>query len=124
MTTVYQKIAKLILKYLEDSEALKVSTRELQEQVLSPNEPSVDKVRIARQARSRKSKKLFQIFSRQGANEIFVASLARWEEELEHLNEKQEVLATLIEGKMSMQKVAPGKYQEKIFEELKEKTRG
>ena len=94
-------------------------------------------MRIARQARSEKSKKLFQIFSRQGVNEILVASMARWKEhlgmlvvlereclafreEVEHLNEKQEVLTVLMEGKMSMQKVAPEKYQEKIFEELKE----
>ena len=32
-------------------------------------------------------------------------------EEIEHLSEKQALLATLMEGKMSMQKVAPGKYQ-------------
>ena len=37
-------------------------------------------------------------------------------EEIEHLSEKQEVWATLMEGKMSMQKVAREKYQEKIFE--------
>ena len=28
-------------------------------------------------------------------------------EEIDHLSEKQELLATLMEGKMSMQKVAP-----------------
>ena len=37
-------------KYLEDSEVMKVSTRELKEQVLSPDESSVDVVRIAKQA--------------------------------------------------------------------------
>ena len=42
-------------------------------------------VRIARQARGEKSKKLFQIFSRQGASEISVASMARWEEQLKGL---------------------------------------
>ena len=85
----------------------------------------------------RKAKRLFQNFSRQGVNEILVASMARWKEHLgmlvvlereclafreavEHLNEKQEVLTVLMEGKMSMQKVAPEKYQEKFFEELKE----
>ena len=126
-----------MLKYLENSEVLKVSTREVKEQVLCPNEPSANIVCIARQVRSEKSKKLFQIFSRQGANEIPVASMARWEEHLvmlvvlereclalsqkgEHLNEKQEVLAILMEGKLSMQKVAPEKYKEKMFEELKE----
>ena len=38
-------------------------------------------VRIAREAKSEKSK-LFQIFSRQGSNETKVASMARWEEHL------------------------------------------
>ena len=47
LTAVHQTIAKRMLKYLEDSEALKVSTRELKEQVLSPNEPRVRIVRIA-----------------------------------------------------------------------------
>ena len=50
-------------KYLEDSEVLKVSTRELKEQVLSPDESSVSMVRVARQARSEKSSKLFQMRS-------------------------------------------------------------
>ena len=98
------------MKYLEDSEFMKFSTSELKEQFLSPDESSVKKVRIARQARSEKSKKLFQI-CRQGANEVFIASMARWEEQLkelvvlekhcmalreevEHLNVKHEVLAT------------------------------
>ena len=90
-----------------------------------------------RQARSEKRKKLFQILSRQEAKEIPVASMARWEEHLrmlivlerecldlteanEHLSEKQEVLAVLMEGKMSLLKVAPEKFHEKIFHDLKE----
>ena len=51
-------------------------------------------MRIARQARSEKSKKLFRIF-RQGASEVFILlerhCLALREEE-EHKNERQEVL--------------------------------
>ena len=81
-TAVNHTIAIKILSYLDLSEASKVSTRELKEQVLSPNEPSVNIERIARQARSEKRKKLFQIFSRQGANEIFVSSMARAQEHL------------------------------------------
>ena len=94
-------------------------------------------MRIARQARSEKSKKLFQIFSRQrskrdprrqsgemgGAFENVgctgEGSLAL-REEVDHLNEKQEMFTILMEAKMGMQKVAPEKYQEKIFEELRE----
>ena len=40
-------------------------------------------------------------------------------EEVEHLNEKQEVLATPM-GKMRRQKVAPEDFEREIFEELKE----
>ena len=40
--------------------------------------------------------------------------------EIEHLSEKQEVLATLMEGKMSLRKVAPEDFQRQIFKELKE----
>ena len=60
------------LRGLEDGEAAKVSIRELEEQVLFPNESRINIVRIARQAR----KKLFQIF-RQGENEVLVASKTR-----------------------------------------------
>ena len=80
---VCQSIARKMLSCLDNSEALKLSTTELREQVLSPNEPSVNIERIVRQARSEKHKKLIQIFSRQGAKEILLASMARWEE---HLN--------------------------------------
>ena len=38
---------------------------------------------------------------------------------IELLSEKQELLATLMESQKSMQKVAPKKFQEKIFLELK-----
>ena len=41
-------------------------------------------------------------------------------EEVEHFSEKQEVLVDLMVSKKDMQKEAPEKYQEKIFEEFKE----
>ena len=46
-TAVNQTIAKTMLKYLDESEAVKVSTRELQKQVLSPSEPGANIVLIA-----------------------------------------------------------------------------
>ena len=61
-TAACEWIAKKMLSYSEDSEVLKVGTRELKEHVLSPDESSVRKVHIGRQAKSEKSKKLFQIF--------------------------------------------------------------
>ena len=83
-TEACEGIAKNFFKYLDDSEVKKVSTRELKERVLSPNESSVDIERIARQARSERGKKLFQIF-RQGANEVLIATVARGEEHLRML---------------------------------------
>ena len=74
-TEACEWIAKKMFKYLENSEVTKVSTRELKEQNI---------VRIARQARNEKSKKLFQIF-RQGANEVLIASMARYGELLKGL---------------------------------------
>ena len=41
-------------------------------------------------------------------------------EEVEHLNERQEVLTILMAGKMNVQKVAPEDFQRQIFQELKE----
>ena len=75
-TVVYQSIARRTLSYLDKREASKGSAKVKKEQVLSPNEPNVDTERIARQARSEKRKKLFQIFSGHGANEILLASVA------------------------------------------------
>ena len=40
-------------------------------------------------------------------------------EEVEHSNEKQEHLATLMESKMNVQKVAPADFQRQIFQESK-----
>ena len=51
-TAACEGIAKKMLKYLEDTAVMKVSRRDLKEQVLSPDESSVNILRIARQARS------------------------------------------------------------------------
>ena len=37
-------------------------------------------------------------------------------EEVERSSERQEVLAVLMEGKMNMQKTAPGDFQRQIFQ--------
>ena len=115
-TEACEGIAKKMLMYSEDSEITKVRTRELKERVLSPNESSANIVRIARQARNEKNKKLFAIFTHK-MNEVVIASMARWEEQLkglvvlerhclalkeevEHLSERQEFLTVLMESKI------------------------
>ena len=49
-----------MVKYFEDSEVTKVSVRELEEEVLSPNESRIKIVRTARQARNEKRKNCFR----------------------------------------------------------------
>ena len=134
-TEASEGIARRMVKFLEDSEAAKVSIRELEEQILPPNESRINVVRIARQARNEEGK-MIQIF-RQGESEVLIASEARWDEQLkglielerrcltlreevEHLSEGLEVLTDLMVSKKDMQKAAPEKHQEKIYEELKE----
>ena len=80
-TEACERLATRMLKYLQDSESTKVSTRELEEQVLSPNEPRINTVRIARQAGNEKRESLSQIF-RHGENEVLIASKAKWDEQL------------------------------------------
>ena len=76
----YQAVAKRMLDYLTNSEVLKVNTRELEFHVLAPNGPYVNIEHIVVQARGERHQRLFQAFKRQGAKELLVASLARWEE--------------------------------------------
>ena len=78
---------------------------------------------------------LCQIFT-QGENEVLIASKARWDEQLqglielerrfltlrqevEHLSERQEVLADLMVSMKDMQKVAPEDFQKQIFQKFK-----
>ena len=75
-----------MLKYLEDSEDVKVGLSELKEQLETPEETGISIMQIAEQARKEGGQKLFQIF-RQGENEVYIASLARWNTQLKGLVE-------------------------------------
>ena len=135
-TEACEGIAKRMPKYLEDSEITKVSTGELEEQVMSPNERRSSVVRIARQARNEKKEKLLQIF-RQREGEVLIATKTRWDVQLkglvelerrcqsfrsdvEYLCERQEVLRDLVVSKKGVQRTAPENCRRTIHEELKE----
>ena len=75
-----------MLKYLEDSENLKVGLSELKEQLESPEDAGISVMQIAKQAKQERGQKLFQIFRRE-ENEVYVASLARWDTQLKGLVE-------------------------------------
>ena len=93
-------------------------------------------MQIAKQARNERGQKLFQIF-RQEENEVYIASLARWDtqlkgsvemesrcqelmQEVKLLSERQEVLAGLVEDKSGLQSEATEENKETIFEEMTE----
>ena len=122
-----------MMKYLEDSEDLKVSLGALKDKLESPEETGIAIMQIAKQARKEGGQKIFQIF-RQEENDVCIASLARWDrqlkglverrcqelmQEVELLSERQEVLAGLLEDMIRIQSKATEKYNETIFEELK-----
>ena len=82
----FEEAAKRMLKYLEDSEDLKVGLSELKEQLETPEEAGFSVMQIAQQARNERGQKLFGIF-RQGENDVYIAKLARWHTQLKGLVE-------------------------------------
>ena len=113
--TAYENAAREMLKYLEDNEDVKVDLGELKEQLETPEEAGISIMQIAKQTRNERCPKLFQIF-RQGENEVYIVSVARWDtqlkglvelerrcqelmQEMKLLRERQEVLAGLVEDK-------------------------
>ena len=122
-----------MLKYLEDNEDVKVGLSELKEQLEMPEEAGIPIMQIAKQAMNERGKNLFPII-RQGENEVYIASLARWctqlkglvelerrcqeqMQEVKLLSERQEVLAGLVEDKSRLQSKATEKCCETIYED-------
>ena len=104
---------------------------ELKEQTETQEETGFTIMQIATQARKEGCQKFFEIF-RQGEDEVYIASLGRWDtplkglvelerrcqdltQEVQLLSERQEILVGMVVSKRDMQKEAPKKYQEKIF---------
>ena len=102
----------------------------------SLEEAGISIMQIAKQSRNDRGQKLFEIF-RQGENEVYMASLARWDtqlkglvelerrcqelmQEVNLLSERQEVLVGLVVNKIRLQSKATEKYNETIFEEPRE----
>ena len=81
----FEETAKDILRYLEDSEDLKVSVTELQEQLEMSEEAGISIKQVTQQARNENGQ-FFEIF-RQGEEEVSIASWARWNAQLKGLAE-------------------------------------
>ena len=82
----FEETAKGILRYLDDSEDLKVSVTELQEQLGISEEARISIKQVAQLARNENGQHIFEIF-RQGAEDVCIASWARWNAQLKGLAE-------------------------------------
>ena len=108
-----------MLKYLEDSDAVKVGVIELQEQLEISEEAGVSIRQIAQQATNENGQKIPHIF-REGEEEVCAASLARWYaqlkglvelerrcrnsmQEVQVLSARQEILKSTMEDKRRLQ---------------------
>ena len=82
----FENLANGFLRYLEDSEDLKVSVTELEEQLGISEEAGISIKQVAQQARNENGQNMFEIF-RQGEEDVCIASWARWSAQLKGLVE-------------------------------------
>ena len=82
----FEATAVSILRYLEESEDLKVSVTELQEQLGMSDEAGVSIKQFAQQARNENGQNMFDTF-RQGEEEVCIASWDRWNAQVKVLAE-------------------------------------
>ena len=78
----FEKLAKEMLRYLDNSEKVNVSITELQERLEVPVQISISIQQVAQQARSENGQKVFEIFW-QEEEELCIASWARWDAQWE-----------------------------------------
>ena len=76
---IYQAVAKRMLDYVNEGEELRVDTQEVKFHVVSPNGPGIDIMHIVMHARGERHQQFFYAFNQQGAHEVLVASVARWD---------------------------------------------
>ena len=85
--------AKRMLRYLEDSEDLKVSVSDLKGQLEKPEEEGFSIMQIAQQARNERGQKLFETF-RQGKDDVHCQF-----GEMEHTMERSGGAGTVLSGR-------------------------
>ena len=72
-----RKMAKRMLKNLEDSDDVKMGVTELQKQLVISEEVGISIRQVAQQAMCENGQKIFELY-RQGEEEVCIACLARW----------------------------------------------
>ena len=136
----FEKLAKEMLRYLYNSEEVKVVIVELQERLEVPVQIGILIQQVAQQARSENGQNIFEVFW-QEEEEVRVASWTRWDAqwkslvelerrrqdtslEIQMLSKRQEIFKNAIEGKLGVQSRASEILQGQIIEERKWNTKG
>ena len=136
----FTNLAKEMLRYLQNSEEVKVGITEQKEQLEVPVQIGTTLQQVAQQARNEIGQKFIEIFWQEEEEELCIASWARWaaqwkglvelerrcqdtSQEIRLLNKRQEMLLNAIEGKLKMQSRANERLHDRIIEEIKEVER-
>ena len=86
--------------------------RSRKEQMEAPEEAGISIMQIAKQARNERGQKLFQVFRRE-ENEVYIASLARWNTKLEGLVELERRCQELMQELEPVKRKTRSDYKEK-----------
>ena len=125
----FENLAKEMLRYLDNSDGVKVGITELQERLEVPVQMGISIQQVAQQARSENGQKMFEVFWKE-EEELCIASWARWEaqwkglvdlerrcqdtsREIQMLSKRQEIFQNAIEGKLRVQSRASERLQHK-----------
>ena len=114
----FENLAKEMLRYLDNSDDVKVGISELQERVEVPLQFGTSIQQVAQQARSESGQKIFEVFWQE--EEL---RMVRWTDvnrEIQMLNKRQEIFPNAIEGKLRVQDRASERLQDQLIEEIKE----
>ena len=118
-----RRITKEMLRYLDNSNDVKVGITALQERLEVPVQFGTSIEQVTQQARSENGQKIFEVFWQE--EELCVASWARWEAQRKNKSgntnaEQKTRNVQKCEGKLRVQDRASERMQDQIIEEIKE----
>ena len=131
----FENLAREMLRYLDNSDDVKVGITEWQERSEVPVLIGISIQQVAQQGRSENGQEIFEVFWQEG--ELCVASWARWDaqwkslmelerrcqdmsREIQMLSKRQDIFQNAIEGKLRVQSIASERLLDQIIEEIKE----
>ena len=128
----FENLAKEMLRYLDNSDDVKVSITELQERLEVPVQICMSIQQVAQHAMNEDGQKIFEVLWQEEEKKLCIASWARWvgaaerlsrfgkkmsRHKLQMLNKRQEIFQNAIEGELRVQDRASERMQDQTIEE-------